>query len=319
MLTFNSMNNPERTFTITDLKNWSTISEQFNVPALLSVFGDPVEHSLSPQLHNPALNFCGIKSQYVKINVPEDEFPEALDLIKNNGFHGTNCTVPLKFAAIDACDSIDESARRMGAVNTIRFENGKSLGSNSDGPGLVRAIREEFSIDLSDLRVMILGAGGGAGRAVAIQCAIEDVERLVLVNRTKKKVIPVYDEVAKDLKETHIHASSSRLKIAGWSKLELEEELGDIDLIINASSLGMKNSDPELIPAGLLQPHHLVYDMVYSPRKTKLIRNAISTGARSANGISMLLHQGAISFETWFNREAPIDEMRKGLYDALND
>jgi len=313
------MNNPERTFTITDLKNWSTISEQFNVPALLSVFGDPVEHSLSPQLHNPALNFCGIKSQYVKINVPEDEFPEALDLIKNNGFHGTNCTVPLKFAAIDACDSIDESARRMGAVNTIRFENGKSLGSNSDGPGLVRAIREEFSIDLSDLRVMILGAGGGAGRAVAIQCAIEDVERLVLVNRTKKKVIPVYDEVAKDLKETHIHASSSRLKIAGWSKLELEEELGDIDLIINASSLGMKNSDPELIPAGLLQPHHLVYDMVYSPRKTKLIRNAISTGSRSANGISMLLHQGAISFETWFNREAPIDEMRKGLYDALND
>ena len=207
----------------------------------------------------------------------------------------------------------------MGAVNTIRFENGKSLGSNSDGPGLVRAIREEFSNDLSDLRVMILGAGGGAGRAVAIQCAIEKVERLVLVNRTEKKVSPVYEEVAKDLKDTPIHASPSRLKMTGLSKPELEEELGDIDLIINASSLGMKNSDPELIPAGLLQPHHLVYDMVYSPRKTKLIRNAISTGARSANGISMLLHQGAISFETWFNREAPINEMRKGLYDALNN
>ncbi|MEC9035674.1 MAG: shikimate dehydrogenase [Verrucomicrobiota bacterium] len=313
------MNDSERTFTITDLKNWRAISEQFDVPALLSVFGNPVEHSLSPQLHNPALKFCDIKSQYVKIKVQEDEFQEALNLIKDNGFHGTNCTVPLKFAAISACDSVDESARRMGAVNTIRFENGKALGSNSDGPGLVRAIREEFSIDLSDLRVMILGAGGGAGRAVAIQCAIEKVERLVLVNRTEKKVRPVYDEVAKDLKETHIHASPSRLKMTGLSKPELEEELGDIDLIINASSLGMKNSDPELIPAGLLQPHHLVYDMVYSPRKTKLIRNALSTGARSANGISMLLHQGAISFETWFNREAPINEMRKGLYDALNN
>ena len=313
------MNNSEKTFTVSDLKNWTTLNDKFDVPALLSVFGNPVEHSLSPQLHNPALDFCGIKSQYVKIKVSEKEFPEALNLIRDNGFYGTNCTVPLKFAAINACDSVDESARRMGAVNTVRFENGKSLGSNSDGPGLVRAIREEFSIDLSDLRVMILGAGGGAGRAVAIQCAIEEVERLVLVNRTEEKVKPVYDEVAKDLKEKHIHSSPSRLKMTGWSKLELEEELGDIDLIINASSLGMKNSDPELIPAGLLQPHHLVYDMVYSPRKTKLIRNAISTGARSANGISMLLHQGAISFETWFNREAPINEMRKGLNDAFKD
>ena len=135
------MNNSEKTFTVSDLKNWSTINDQFDVPALLSVFGNPVEHSLSPQLHNPALDFCGIKSQYVKIKVSEEEFPEALNLIRDNDFYGTNCTVPLKFAAINACDSVDESARRMGAVNSVRFEKGKSLGSNSDGPGLVREIR----------------------------------------------------------------------------------------------------------------------------------------------------------------------------------
>tara|TARA_B100000902_G_scaffold210377_1_gene200136 strand:+ start:8516 stop:9466 length:951 start_codon:yes stop_codon:yes gene_type:complete len=311
------MNNQNIAYDLEDLAKWHEGSSILTPPATLSVFGDPVKHSLSPHMHNPALHNCGIDGQYVKIRVPEVKFKETLSAIYNLGFKGTNCTIPLKFAALNACDHIDSTAKRMGAVNTISFENGKVIGSNSDGPGLVRAIREEFSIDIRDLRVMILGAGGGAGRAVAIQCAMEKVERLVLVNRTKEKAEKLSHELSSDLMDESIHKDSSRLKVTEWSEEGLESEISDIDLIINASSLGMKNSDPELVSQNLLKPHHLIYDMIYSPSKTRLIRNAKSVGARTANGLSMLLHQGAISFETWFNQEAPVEVMRKGLKDAI--
>lgn len=311
------MNNLNKSYELEDLSKWNEGSGTEQRPAILSVFGDPVKHSLSPNMHNPALQNCGIDGEYIKIRVPEDNFTQALSKIKDLGFHGTNCTIPLKFEALNACDHVDHAAKRMGAVNTISFENGKVIGSNSDGPGLVRAIREEFSIDIRDLRVMILGAGGGAGRAVAIQCAMEKVESLVLVNRTIEKAKQLSSELENDFMDDNIHKGPSRLKVIEWSKLGLTTEISDVDLIINASSLGMSSSDPELISQNLLEPHHLIYDMIYSPSKTKLIRDGISIGARTANGLSMLLHQGAISFETWFNQEAPVEVMKKGLEDAI--
>ena len=311
------MNEKSPAYELKHLKEWIEKSPPNDPLAVLSVFGDPVKHSLSPQMHNPALKICGINGEYIKIRVPEENFTEALGLIRELGFHGTNCTIPLKFAALNACDHIDKAAQRMGAVNTISFENDKIIGSNSDGPGLVRAIREEFSIDIRDLRVMILGAGGGAGRAVAIQCAMEKVERLVLVNRTKDKAEKIASEIEPDFLDDNIRRDSSRLKVSEWSNTELANEIGNIDLIINASPKGMNSSDPDLIPQNILEPHPLVYDMIYSPSKTKLIRDAKSIGARTANGLSMLLHQGAISFETWFNQEAPIDAMKKGLDEAI--
>lgn len=304
-------------YSVQDLEHWSPLTRELSPPPLLSVFGDPVEHSLSPQLHNPALAACGIDAQYVRIQVPEHDFRTALAGIRDLGFHGTNCTIPLKFAAIDTCDHVDDLARKLGAVNTITFEDGLAYGSNSDGPGFLRAVREEFGIDLSDLRVMILGAGGGAGRAVAIQCALESPERLVLVNRTREKAEALCEEIAPMFTDEKLHASAARLSVADWAPAALESELGEIDLIINATSLGMKRSDAELIPAHLLAPHHLVYDMIYSPPRTRLLADASAAGARTANGLSMLLHQGAISFETWFNREAPLEAMRSGLQCAL--
>ncbi len=310
------MTEEKQIYTIEDLTLQATQGHGISPPARLSVFGDPVGHSLSPQLHNPALKACGIDAQYIRVHVAEHNFLEALGAIKDHGFLGTNCTIPLKFAALDACDHVDELAGKLGAVNTICFEDGKIFGSNSDGPGFLRAIREAFAIDAHDLRIMILGAGGGAGRAVTMQCALETPERLVLANRTREKAELLRAEVAPLLEDELIHAASSRLQVADWSNEGLEAELGNVDLIVNATSLGMKRSDPDLIPAHLLQPHHLVYDMVYSPQRTKLLSDAQNAGARTANGLSMLLHQGAISFETWFNREAPLEIMRRSLEDA---
>ena len=307
---------PEQdTYTLADLRYGRT--KDLSPPAKLAVFGDPVAHSLSPQLHNPALEAAGIDGQYIRLHISESEFSEALKLIRELGFVGTNCTIPHKFNAIDAMDEVDDLARQLGAVNTVVFEDDKMIGFNSDGPGFIRAIREEFNVDLRDLRVLILGAGGGAGRAVATQCAVESCERLVLVNRTTEKAEALKSDLDPYFLDERLQGAHDRLEVLPWEESALAPQIGDIDLIVNATSRGMKRSDAALLPAHLIEPHHLVYDMIYSPPKTRLLSDAAGMGARTANGLSMLLHQGAISFECWFNREAPLEAMRAGLQAAL--
>ncbi|MGI9241049.1 MAG: shikimate dehydrogenase [Verrucomicrobiales bacterium] len=307
----------QESYTLADLKSGKL--KDLEPPAKLAVFGDPVAHSLSPQMHNPALAAAGIDSQYIRLHIHEAEFGEALKTIRELGFYGTNCTIPHKFNAIDAMDEVGELARKLGAVNTVVFEGEKMIGFNSDGPGFVRAIREEFSVDLRDLRVLILGAGGGAGRAVATQCAVEGCERLVLVNRTVEKAQALKQELLPYFTDERLQGAHDRLDATPWDEAALAQQIGDIDLIVNASSRGMKRSDAPLLPAHLLAPHHLVYDMIYSPPRTRLLSDAASMGARIANGLSMLLHQGAISFECWFNRDAPLEAMRGGLQEALRE
>ncbi len=273
-------------------------------PARLAVFGDPVAHSRSPQMHNPALAARGIAAQYVRLHVRPEEFREALALCRAAGFFGVNCTIPHKFAALEAVDEPDALARRLGAVNTVVFRGEKTLGFNSDGPGLLRAVREAFAADVRDLRVLVLGAGGGAGRAAAIQCAMEACPRLALVNRTRSKLDALVAEVA-------AFFPADRLVL-----LE-QPDLREVDLVINATSVGMRPDDLPLLPAGALEARHLVYDMVYSPPQTALLDAAAAAGARGANGLSMLLHQGAVSFEHWFGGEAPLEAMRAGLAQSL--
>jgi len=190
------------------------------------------------------------------------------------------------------------------------------LGFNSDGPGFLRSLTEAFHVDAKDLRILILGSGGGAGRAVAIQCALVKCERLVLVNRTAAKAQVVADEVRPLFQDDHLAGPMERLEAVAWEDDALAHQLDHTDLIINATSAGMKLTDPDLLSNGLIQPHHLIYDMVYKPARTKFIASAEAAGARATNGLSMLLHQGVISFETWFNRPAPIDVMREALQKA---
>jgi len=304
-------------YTLDDLNHWDTAAGDLTPPAKLAVFGDPVEHSRSPQLHNPALKACGIDAQYIRLHVLPDELKPALEKVRDLGFLGVNCTIPHKFAALEAVDVVDDLARRLGAVNTIVFEDGKMLGFNSDGPGFLRALREEFALDVHDLRILVLGAGGGAGRAVATQCAIEHCERLVLVNRSPEKSLLLAHQLAPYFAGDRLAGAVERLQAVPWEEKALAEQLENTDLNINATSLGMKRADPDLLPSHLLQPHHLVYDMVYSPPKTRLLAEAAANGARTANGLSMLLYQGARSFEHWFNREAPVEAMREGLLASL--
>jgi shikimate dehydrogenase len=226
---------------------------------------------------------------------------------------GANLTVPHKIAGFGQIDQADESASRTGAVNTIRIRDKKLVGSNTDGEGFLRAIRSEFSVDLRDLRVLIIGAGGGTGRAIAWQCAFENCERLVLVNRTPEKAKALAEHLRSYFMEARVLGPAARLKVVALEESAMRVQLADVDLIVNATPLGMNPSDPTPIPGRLIAPHHMIFDCVYGPSKTALVQGAEQAGARSANGLSMLLHQGALSFSIWFDREPPIDAMRKAL------
>ncbi len=302
--------------TLDELTDWAQTRARFSPPARLAVIGDPIGHSRSPQMHNPALAACGLDAQYIRVQVPIGSVAEAFSRFQEAGFLGVNITIPHKFEALDAVAHVDPVARRLGAVNTVALRDEGRFGYNTDGPGFLRSVREAFQADVRDLRVLILGAGGGAGRAVAVQCALEGCWRLVLANRTPSKA----EQLARELRTLLPHPSPVKdITAVPWDEKHLHAELENIDLVVNATSLGMKPGDAGLIPPGSLRPHHLVFDMVYRSNGTltPLLTQARQAGAKSVDGLSLLLHQGALSFEHWFQREAPLEVMRQGLLQSL--
>ena len=299
--------------TLPDLTNWPTTQSLFTPPARLAVIGDPIAHSRSPQMHNPALAACDIPASYIRVQVPVGQVKHAFTLFQKADFLGVNITIPHKFEALDAVDHLDPAAQRLGAVNTLAIRDGKLHGYNTDGPGFIRSVQEAFKTNLRDLRILILGAGGGAGRAVAVQCALDGCQRLVLANRTPEKATQLAQEL------TTI-SSTTPVTILPWDPAHLLKELPHIDLIVNATSLGMKAEDAPLIPPAALTSQHLVLDMVYRANgtPTPLIADAQLAQAQTADGLTLLLHQGALSFEHWFNRPAPLEVMRQALLASLN-
>ena len=294
---------PKDVYTLGDLRDWPAVTAGEGAPARLAVMGDPVAHSRSPQMHDAALAAAGIAARYVRLHILPGELAEALRLLPGKGFLGTNVTIPHKAAAMALMDEVDPAARRGGGVNTVAVRGERLVGYSTDGPGLVRGIREDFGVELRELRVMILGAGGGAGRAIAVQCALEKSRRLVLVNRTHERAAALAAELAGDLP----------VEAIPWDEEAIAGRLREIDLVINATPLGMAGTSVSPIPARLLRAGQMVYDTVYSAERTPLLAAADEAGARGANGLSMLLHQGALSFEIWFGEAAPVEAMRKGL------
>jgi shikimate dehydrogenase len=304
----------QEVYTIEDLRLWEKVTADEHPPLRLSVFGDPVSHSRSPQMHNPALATCGIDARYCRLRIEgRDALGEALRLLPKHNFIGANVTLPHKGTALELMDTVDEHARKMGAVNTVVVEGNRLVGFNTDGPGLLRAVRAEFGVDIRDLRIMVLGAGGGAGRAIATQCAIENCQRLVLVNRTFEKAANLARELGPFFKGPRVLGPVARLEAQPWDQAALGAQLVNIDLVINATSCGMKRTDPPVLAPSILLPHLMVYDTIYSVHRTPLLADAEAAGARIANGLSMLIYQGALSFEIWFNRDAPVEVMRAGL------
>lgn len=310
------INLQQTTFTIEDLRARAEGRGSIPSEVRLAVLGSPVAHSLSPVMHNAALASLGSDMRYAKIECPPEQLAEAIDLARSAEFIGLNLTIPHKFEALTLCTELDDTARQLGAVNTLLFDGSRTVGFNTDGQGLVRAIREAFAFDLKDLRVMILGAGGGAGSAAALQCALVKCPRLVLVNRTVDKARDVARRAFALLHTDRLEGPEDLVTVISLEDSALGPQLSRTDLVINATSLGMKRTDPRLVPPALITPDLMVFDMIYRPAVTRLLEDAKSAGARSTNGLPMLLHQGALALEIWLNRPAPVDVMRSALEKA---
>lgn len=263
-------------------------------------------------MQNAALRDCGVAAQYARFHVAPEELPEALQLARQLDFVGLNLTLPHKIAAVPLMSHTDDPATKIGAINTIKISAAELTGFNTDGEGFARAIRDEFSVDIRDLRVLVVGAGGAA-RAIAFQCAFERCERLVLANRDYEKASRLATDLRAYFAEARVFGPAARLEAIPCEENALRAQIANIDLVVNATPLGLGEIDQAALPARLLAPHLLVYDTVYGGGKTALVRAAEEAGARAADGRSMLLHQGARSFEIWFGREAPLAVMRNAL------
>jgi shikimate dehydrogenase len=293
-------------YELCDLDSRELLDRGHKKPARFAVIGFPVAHSASPAMHQPALDACGIDARYIKLEIQPGVLTEALMKLKLLGFQGANITVPHKFSALDACHHVDAVAQQMRAVNTVKFIDDEIHGWNTDGPGFAKAITEEFQIDLLGKRIIIIGAGGGAGQAIATQCAIAKAERVILVNRSVDKIKVLADLLKRNFPTTTFHALS----------LNSEELIGvayQSHIIVNTSSLGLSVHDPSPIVPECFAPHHCVYDTIYNPSTTKFLRDAKLRGAKIGNGFSMLLHQGVLAFNVWHPDQFPIEIMRNGL------
>lgn len=293
--------------TLGDLVSREALDAGAGKPARLAVIGFPVAHSASPGMHQPALDAHGIDARYIRLEVRPGEVADAFARMRALGFIGTNVTIPHKLEAMAACDAVDPEAAALGAINTIRFErDGTIRGFNTDGPGFVRAIEDAFELDLTTQRVAILGAGGGAGQAIATMCAMRQVPRLVIVNRSADKLSALLPRLQE-------HSPRTEFIAASFGDPDLAARLTACDLIVNATSVGLNGGDPSVVPADCLRAGQCIYDTIYKPAVTPLLDLAGRTGCRTANGLSLLLHQGVIAFQHWFPGTNPELVMREAL------
>jgi shikimate dehydrogenase len=270
---------------------------------LCAIFGSPIRHSASPAMHNAAFAALGLDWRYVACEVDPKNLRTAIAGAQAMGLVGLNLTVPHKLLAVDMVDVLDATAKAWGAVNTIRFDNQGATGFNTDADGLVASLREDLNLDPCGASILLLGAGG-AGRTAALRLAAEGAARLFLINRTRAKAGEIAHEIQKQFPSVIVST---------------DYPAGPVDLILNATSLGLKPQDPSPLDERQFPPAQAraVYDMIYLPAETALLRAARASGCRMANGLGMLLRQGAAAFEIWTGQPAPIDVMRRALEGTM--
>jgi shikimate dehydrogenase len=266
---------------------------------LCGVFGSPIAHSASPAMHNAAFAALGLNWRFLAFEVDPKNLRAAIDGAKAMNFGGLNLTVPHKLLAVEMMNELDESAKKFGAVNTIKFEAKRAIGFNTDADAITQSLREDLKLELRGAKILLLGAGG-AGRTTALKLASENVAELFLFNRTEEKADAVAGEIIERFPSVKVAVAFPKTSV---------------DLVINATSLGLKADDALPLDENQfsLKQARAVYDMIYRPAETKLLAVAKKSGCKTANGLGMLLHQGAKAFEIWTGKPAPLDVMRRAL------
>lgn len=265
---------------------------------LVSLLGNPVKQSQSPYMHNLSFKTLGLDFAYMAFEIEEGRVKEAVEAMKTLNAKGFNVTMPYKEEVMKFLDEIDNNARIIGSVNTVLNDKGKLVGYNTDGKGFIKAL-EEKNVEFKDKKVLILGSGGAA-KGIAIQLALGFVKEIVIVNRTIKKADKIVSIIKKNI-------PGVKIKSLGLDEKILKKELKDSAILINTTSVGMKDSIGESIIKDVETLHKdlFVADIIYDPSKTKLLSQAQFLGCDSMNGLSMLVYQGALAFEIWTEKDMP--------------
>ncbi len=275
---------------------------------LTGVFGYPVEHSLSPAMHNAAFSHLKLNYLYLPFLVHPDNLEEAVRSIVALGIEGVNITIPHKQTVIPYLDEVSQEAELIGAVNTIKRVDKRLVGYNTDGKGFISSLEEELGVIPEGKSILIVGAGGVA-RAVAIQSALEGASKVAIANRTEEKA----KDLARYIEDNIKGCSTEALSIS-----ELKDAILSADILINATPVGMISYPVKrLIETEWLNEDLIVCDLVYNPRQTQLLREAKENGARTLEGLGMLVLQGALALKIWTGREAPLSIMRQTLEKRL--
>lgn len=289
-------------YTLEKLNESSLLSK----PAKLAVIGKPIAHSASPRLHQVVLDKENIQTTYIRLEVEIGKVSQAFRMMGELGFIGCNITVPHKLEALEACTEVSDQARILGAVNTVIFSQGKTIGYNTDGPGFEKAIHASFGLELRNSRCVILGAGGGAGQAIATQCALANTSKLILVNRSVDKI----ESLAKRLR---FISPDTEIIALCLSDPALKDYCLHSGLLVQTTSLGLKSSDPEVIPQSYFSSETCAYDTIYSPPETPFLTSAKKANCKTDNGLSLLIHQGALAFQHWFPGTNPLPIMEETM------
>ena len=273
---------------------------------IVGLIGHPVEHSFSPPMHNAAFDALGMDYAYVAFDVNPNDLKSAIEGAESLNIKGFNVTIPHKVDVMQYLDDLDEVARLIGAVNTIDFKNLK--GYNTDGIGAVKAIEEVTSI--KNKNVVVAGAGG-ASRAISFYIAKYGAESLTILNRNQAKA----ESLASDVSDSGLIG-----EVAYDSINAIGNYMEGADVLIDTTPLGMHPniSDEPIVKADMMDEDLVVFDAVYNPNETVLIKEAIKANAKPVYGIKMLLYQGAESFKIWTGKTAPVDVMEKALRNTLN-
>ncbi len=276
---------------------------------LCGVIGHPVGHSLSPRLHNAAIAAAGLNYVYLAFDIV-DVAPFLAGMRATPSFRGLSVTIPHKLAVIPHLDSLDPLAAKIGSVNTVTNEDGKLVGSSTDGMGAVRAF-DQAKIDLTGRRVLFLGSGG-AVRAVAFTMADRcSVGKITILGRTPANATRLADD---------IHRATGRPVASGSLETDLRRAIDDHEIVIHGTPVGMsmEHAGESCVSRETLHADHVVFDMVYRPHRTRLIADAEAAGAAVIHGIDMLIHQAALQFERWTGQPAPVTAMRAAVREIAD-
>jgi len=273
---------------------------------LIGIIANPIRHSISPKMHNAAFEKLGLDYAYLAFEIDSSQLKDTVYGLKAMGARGFNVSMPYKTAIIDYLDELSPAAKLCQAVNTVVNENGKLIGHMTDGSGLIQSLKDA-GYDIKGKKVTVVGCGG-AGKAIQIQAALDGVAELAIFNRSRDKGLEIVNLINE---QTNCQATFYELS----DEEVLKEQLLDSYLLINATNIGMADLEGESFIKNLSTLHEqlIVCDIIYNPRKTKLLKQAEEVGCEIINGVGMIIYQGAEAFKLWTGEEMPIDYVKEVL------